>query len=114
MAVTLDMLKERLGEQRSRLQKEISQLSILGEDHPGYGNHMADDASEVFEQAKNLALRQALKSQLEEVEGALARFEAGIYGYCLDCGQKIDLARLKAMPSASLCITCRQRRERGR
>lgn len=114
MAVKRDSLKERLEEQKVRLQEEISQLTIGGQEHPGYGNHMADDATEVFEQAKNLALRQALERQLEQVGDALERFERGSYGYCLDCGEEIDHARLEAMPSASLCIDCMQRRERGR
>lgn len=114
MAVKRELLKERLEEQRARLQGEISQLTIGGQEHPGYGNHMADDATEVFEQAKNLALRQTLERQLEQVKKALERFERGTYGECLDCGEEIDFARLKAIPSASLCIDCMQRRERRR
>ncbi len=114
MAVKEDLLKKRLEEQRVRLQEQISQLTIGGQDHPGYSNHMADDATEVFEQAKNLALRQTLERQLEQVEEALERFERGTYGYCLDCGVKIDYARLKTIPSASLCIDCMERRERRR
>lgn len=114
MAVKRDSLKKGLEEQRVRLRAEISQLTIGGQEHPGYGNHMADDATEVFEQAKNLALRQTLGRQLEQVEKALERFERGTYGYCLDCGEEIDSARLKAIPSAGLCIDCMQRRERRR
>lgn len=114
MAVTRELLKKRLEEQRERLKGEISQLAIGGQEHPGYGNHMADDATDVFEQAKNLALRQTLERQLEQVKEALERFERGTYGYCLDCDKEIDPARLKAIPSASLCIDCMQRRERRR
>ncbi|MFQ6002072.1 MAG: TraR/DksA C4-type zinc finger protein [Anaerolineae bacterium] len=114
MAVKRDLLKKRLEGERARLQEQIAQLTIGGQEHPGYGNHMADDASEVFEQAKNLALRQTLERQLEQVEEALGRFEQGTYGCCLDCGKEIDPARLKALPSASLCIDCMQRRERRR
>jgi len=114
MAVKQDVLKKRLEEERVRLQEQISQLAIGGQDHPGYGNHMADDASDVFEQAKNLALRQTLERQLEQVKEALERFGRGTYGYCLDCGEEIDPARLKALPSASLCIDCMGRRERRR
>lgn len=114
MAVKQDLLQKRLEEQRVRLKEQISQLTIGGQDHPGYSNHMADDATEVFEQAKNLALRQTLERQLEQVEEALERFERGTYGYCLDCGEKIDYARLKTIPSASLCIDCMERRERRR
>ena len=45
------------------------------------------------------------------IDEALARLEAGTYGFCERCGEPIDFARLKALPSASLCIRCQVRAE---
>jgi DnaK suppressor protein len=109
-----ERIKEMLEGERIRLHGEVERLGINEEENLGYGNHMADDASEVFEQAKNLALRQALLRQMEQIDAALERLEKGVYGYCTECGDKIDMARLEVMPSASLCIACMQRRESGR
>ena len=105
------LVRRRLAEERERLLKEISQQEILGKENTGYATHMADDASEVYEQAKNLALREHLERMLNQVEAALARLDAGTYGICEDCGEPIDPARLEALPYATLCLECQQRRE---
>jgi DnaK suppressor protein len=101
----------RLEAERERLLTELSQTTFIERDNLGYGNHMADDATEAFEQAKDLALRQNMERLLEQVEGALERFEEGTYGLCERCEGEIDPARLKALPYATLCLSCQQRRE---
>jgi DnaK suppressor protein len=111
MAGKREKLKMRLEVEKERLLTELSQTNVVERNNLGYGNHMADDATEAFEQAKDLALRQNLERLLEQVEGALVRFEAGTYGLCEQCGKEIDPARLKALPYAILCLSCQQRRE---
>ena len=111
MAGKREKLKMRLEAERERLLTELSQTNVVERDNLGYGNHMADDATEAFEQAKDLALRQNLERLLEQVEGALVRFEAGTYGLCEQCWGEIDPARLKALPHATLCLSCQQHRE---
>ena len=49
---------------------------------------------------------------LEEVEAALRRMEKGTYGYCEANGERIAVARLKAIPYARYCINCQARFER--
>ncbi len=117
---TKEMLRKRLEEERARLLSELSQLSIGGSgatedmigEHAGYGNHLADDATEIFEQERNLALRRNLQNLLAMTEHALHKFDAGTYGRCDECGGSIDPARLEALPWASLCIRCKARQER--
>ena len=106
-----EKIKRRLETERTRLLTELSQTNVVERENLGYGNHMADDATEAFEQAKDLALRQNLERLLDQVEDALERFEAGTYGLCEQCGVEIDPARLKALPYATLCLSCQQRRE---
>jgi RNA polymerase-binding protein DksA len=45
-------------------------------------------------------------TELNQVNDALARLDAGEYGYCKSCGNQIGEARLEAMPFATLCIDC--------
>lgn len=106
------MLKEKLQDERARLRGEIEQLSVREQERPGYGNHMADDATEVFEQTRNLSLRESLEDSLRRVEEALERFENGTYGRCEDCGRVIEWGRLKVLPYTSLCVNCVCRHER--
>jgi len=113
MATTHESLKARLIEEQLLLKDELAELPVAEGRSLGYGNHMADDATTAFEQAKQLALRQNLERTLRQVEHALRRFEKGTYGICEDCGQEIDSARLEVLPYATLCLNCRQRRDRA-
>ena len=104
-----EVLRSFLEDERERLEAVIAQMDAEGTKNVGYGNHMADDASEAYEQAKDLALRQNAEQLLVKVTDALERFERGIYGTCERCEAEIDPARLKALPYATLCLHCQQR-----
>jgi DnaK suppressor protein len=111
MAVSNDLLRERLKSERDRLVSQLKQLSLGGHENLGYSTHMADDASAAFDQARDLALRGNLEQMLRQVQGALDRFADGTYGICETCGQRIDPARLKALPHAPHCLDCQRRLE---
>ncbi len=81
-------------------------------EHAGLGNHMADDATDLFEQEKNLSLLHHTEHRLESVQQALRRIEQGAYGLCERCGDPIDRARLESLPSAALCLRCKARQEK--
>ena len=70
-----------------------------------YGSQAAA-ASQVFAQQRDLALHDRSQVQLDLVDAALARLDAGTFGACLRCGQPISPARLEALPWAAHCITC--------
>ncbi|MFZ2357789.1 MAG: TraR/DksA family transcriptional regulator [Anaerolineae bacterium] len=98
-----------LESERAELTDAISRYEVQARHKkPGLGNHMADDATEVFDQAAGLALHLNEQSLLTQVEAALTRMERGEYGICTRCGNAIDFARLKAIPHAELCIRCQQ------
>lgn len=104
-----------LEEQRVRLLSQLNDTEspMDASERPGLGTHMADNATEVFEQAKNLAVHTSLRHTLESVESALQKMDKGCYGYCERCGEPIDPARLKALPYAALCMACQARAELG-
>ncbi len=43
---------------------------------------------------------------LRQIDDALERIDAGTFGECERCGNDIGTGRLKAMPTAALCIDC--------
>jgi len=45
-------------------------------------------------------------TELNQVNEALARLDAGEYGFCKSCGNEIGAMRLEALPYATLCIDC--------
>lgn len=49
-----------------------------------------------------------MKAEIEAIDRALVKLEAGRYGRCEQCGKDIPLLRLEALPAASVCIGCAQ------
>ncbi len=113
MTVSYEELRRRLKDQQARLIEEIKLFQIDGRDNLGYGNHQADDATDAFEQTKELSLLQNSERLLAQVQAALARFEEGTYGLCERCGKEIDPARLQALPYVALCMVCQQHLEQA-
>lgn len=74
---------------------------------------IVDRANRAYDQELVLALSDAERSAVIEIEGALARLEKGSYGACDHCDKPIGVARLKAVPWARYCIVCQERDENG-
>ena len=49
---------------------------------------------------------------VEEVTSALDRVASGTYGFCIECGEEIPVARLEALPEAERCMPCTEAAER--
>jgi RNA polymerase-binding transcription factor DksA len=136
--LTIENYRKPLTDLRSQLETDLEAYRLRavnlggGPDEPGsgqhwersgYGDHLGDDATEVFEREKAIGLEQSLDTRLKQVEHALARLDAGKYGTCERCERPIAKERLDAMPEATLCIDCKseleeqtpatRRRERG-
>jgi RNA polymerase-binding transcription factor DksA len=52
--------------------------------------------------------------EMQSIDQALHRIELGIYGVCLECGEKIALRRLQVAPEAPFCLNCQSRLEHQR
>lgn len=65
---------------------------------------IGDVVSMLFERERELVLESTVQHMLQQVEEAFARFEAGTYGNCKRCGRPIGSARLRVLPSATLCV----------
>jgi DnaK suppressor protein len=92
--------------EQARLRAELDEVV----DAPGqmtYGSQAAA-ASQVFAQQRDLALREKAEKELELVDAALARLDAGTFGRCLRCGGPIAEGRLEALPWAAYCIACQK------
>src|SRR5215210_8464614 len=99
-------LRRTLLAERDRLRDELG-TAIQPPGQMTYGSQAAA-ASQVFEQQRDLALRDRAVQQLELVDAALARIDAGTFGRCASCGNAIAPARLEALPWAALCIDCQR------
>ncbi len=97
-------MRAALLEERRRALDELDE-TVQAPGQMTYGSQAAA-ASQVFAQQRDLALHDRSQAQLELVDAALARLDAGTFGRCLRCGQPIAPARLEALPWAAQCIAC--------
>ncbi len=97
--------------ERERVLAELADTEVEAPGPMTYGSQAAA-ATHVFEQQRDLALRDHNRAHLADVNGALARLDAGTYGCCTACGKEVAAERLEALPWAALCIDCQ--RTKGR
>jgi len=102
----LDDLKHITDDTLKKSQKEASG------DISGYTYHMADVATDNYDREFSLGLASNERKALYELDDALKRIEDGTFGFCNDCKGTITKIRLKAVPSARLCIKCQKKREK--
>ncbi len=67
---------------------------------PGTASWMDDVHSRV------VAVKDSSQALLGKIQKALFHLKKGDYGKCENCGKMIEMARLEAMPTATLCIAC--------
>jgi RNA polymerase-binding transcription factor DksA len=103
-------LRAALDEERAHLRQQLAELGFGEDGGLAYDQNFADSSQVTAERGEVEALANSLKETLVEVEHALAKFDAGNYGLCENCGQPIAPARLEAKPAARLCINCASRR----
>ncbi|MBM6618048.1 TraR/DksA C4-type zinc finger protein [Bacillus suaedaesalsae] len=68
-----------------------------------YDNHPGDDATELYEREKDIALNEHTEKEYKDIEEALQAIEDGTYGTCKECGVEIPLERLEALPTTLYC-----------
>jgi DnaK suppressor protein len=44
--------------------------------------------------------------EVRRIDAALARLDAGEYGYCASCGEDVEAKRLELDPATPLCLAC--------
>jgi DnaK suppressor protein len=96
-----DLARRELEEARSQLASQVAALDGDGDD---FDENFADSGQVAAEQGENRVLAGQLRGELEDVERALEKLDAGTYGVCEVCGKEISSARLEAMPATRFCI----------
>jgi RNA polymerase-binding protein DksA len=110
-APDLSAVRTVLEGERDRLRAGLKE-SIVAPGPMTYGSQAAA-ASQVFEQQRDLALRDHNSQHLEQVEAAIVRLADGTFGACARCGRPIAPERLEALPWAAYCIECQRIVGRG-
>jgi DnaK suppressor protein len=95
---------------RSALAGDLSLLKELRSESPG---DVIDAAYDSVQDEISSQLAEVESRDLAHIENALERMKEGTYGLCEVCNRKIPLARLDALPYATMCIECQRELERS-
>ena len=84
---------------------------LAARDDPAGGDdeHDPEGATLTDEWSRLEGLRVGALRDLDEIDAALARIDDGGYGICIRCGRPIPLGRLRARPTATMCVPCASR-----
>lgn len=107
-------LKQKLLEEKKRIENILSKTEAGKKEtdreyetsFPEVDRDEEANADEMDMYENNLATGEAMKSELEKIEKALAAMESGTYGFCANCQKEIPLERLRAYPQADTCLNC--------
>lgn len=84
----------------------LTELSLASGD-------LADVALDSAHEEVTSQMAEVESRELLQIEEALQRIQNGGYGACAECDKPIPLARLEAVPYATMCIRCQILQEKS-
>ncbi|WP_376695258.1 TraR/DksA family transcriptional regulator [Wenzhouxiangella sp. EGI_FJ10305] len=98
------LLRQRIAELEGRAESSKEATATVELDQTRQGRLSRMDALQG--QAMAQAAERRRGHELQRLKAALARLDRGEFGECLECGEPIAEARLRADPGATLCLDC--------
>ena len=106
----------RLLEQRKRQLNAEMQGMMRTVRHESRGERTADEQDVAESDTRSdidLAVIQMKAETVARIDAALRRLDQGGHGDCVECGDKISIERLTALPFALRCRECEESREKA-
>ena len=100
--------RETYKHQADDLRAEAESLAL--EREPGdvqFDEESGEGGTVAVDRERDLTLSAQALATIEEIDTALDAITAKLYGACENCGQPIPKARLRALPYARLCVSCK-------
>lgn len=105
-------MREILVKRRDALRKALAgDLSLLKQLNETTSGDVVDAALDAAHDEINSQLAEVESRELASIDNALERMREGSYGLCESCSSKIPMARLRALPYATMCIECQREAE---
>lgn len=104
---------EELRKQLTRLLKGSSAEVKTPDETAGYSQHQADQGTDDFDRTIALEVSSREFHILRQIDRALEKIEEHTYGICDISGEEIPLARLEAMPYATMTVKAQEKLEKG-
>jgi len=108
-----DRARELLAAERARIERALTGVARTDDGELTTADqHLADDASELYQDELDEGLADQLRRELDAVERAERRLEEGTYGLSVESGAPIPDERLEAYPTAERTAEEESRAER--
>lgn len=112
-AEVIEEIKQALHAKKASLSRninsELDEMRTASE-----GHHLADMddlGGDANDEETNYKILEIESAELDQIDYALERIDNGTYGVCEECEKPINPERLRALPFASLCISCKRSQE---
>jgi len=117
------LTKTQIAEFKNRLEKMRDQLTsaLKGatkevkrpDEATGYSQHQADQGTDDFDRTISLEVTSKEYELLRQIDRALEKINEMTYGICDVSGEDIPLARLEAIPYATMTVGSQEKFEKG-
>ena len=107
-------LRGRLEERIEALRRRSHHLERRQREEPSRGAEPRDSADLAAGISRDRAtghVDQVVREEIRRIEDALDRMDRGHYGVCAQCGDAIQVERLRAEPQALRCVDCASQQE---
>jgi len=94
---------ETISQMEDRLTTALDEYS----NNPKYSDSFAEFGSDSADRENTFYFITREKRYLNQIEQALENIKNGIYGICSECGKEIDPERLQAVPTTTICLSCK-------
>lgn len=112
----IQRFKERLLELKRQLNRVVRGVAedVKNTDEvKGYSQHQADEGTDDFNRNVSLELTSKEFETLRYINRALEKIDENTYGVCDLTGDEIPLARLEAIPYATMTVRAQEKLEKG-
>ena len=88
----------------------LVEIRAMRSDRSDDDEHDPDGSPLSAEWSRLDGLHRAATRRLADLDTAIAQWDAGRYGICTRCGRPISAGRLAAVPAATRCVECADKR----
>ena len=108
----MESIERVLQQKRDRLEAELAELSAPPEASSGisFGKRVGEGTSMAVDRLVQVAAHDKKQLLLADVRRAIVKLAEGTYGACDICEDDIASERLDALPWATVCFGCANRR----
>lgn len=111
----MEKFKKRLLELRAQISRSFkgSAAEAKNPDESAGSQHQADQGTDDFDRTINMELTEREFHILRQIDRALEKIDDHTYGVCDISGEDIPIARLEAVPYATMTVKAQDKLEKG-